>query len=488
MNKLSIKLSILIGVLSFVISLGIGNYSNNISTKQLEKNSGDALINISKNIANILDKEMFERYKEIKFAATLPVMTNENSTQAQRRELIEKIKNNYNHHEWIGYALPDGTVNAGTKGYLEGKNAKGRPWHPAGLKGPYIGDVHDALLLARLLPNTTGEEIYFSDVAFPVKTKDNKVLGVLCTHLSWQWTRDVIRSIEKEHDIEIFLLSKDGMVLVGPGESERKELIDISKEINSKFLKQENSSYDILSWNTNESYLTAHTVSKGFEEYKGFGWKVIVREPINSAFSEANKNSNKIFLASIIIGFIGALFGMFVSSRISSPLNKLSSKITDFRNGKDVEFMDSSSNDEIGILEKELKELHNDLDKESNLKNIAQDKVNISLSIFEQSVEGILVTDKDNNIILINKAFENITGYKIEDVYGKNPNLLSAKTLGKEFYEKMWKDINENGKWEGQVDNKRKDNSSYIEDLKISIIKNDKDEIINYIATFNSSF
>jgi len=488
MNKINIKLSLLIGVLSFLIALGIGNYANNISTVQLEKNSGESLLKLAESSANILDREMLERYREIKFASTLPVMINEDSTQEQRRTLIEQIKNNYNHHEWIGYALPDGTVNAGTKGYLEGKNAKGRPWHPAGLKGPYIGDVHDALLLSKLLPNTSGEAIYFIDVAFPVKTKENKVLGVLCTHLTWQWTRDVIRTIEKENDVEIFLLSKDGLVLVGPSNTERIELSEVSKDISNKFLREEKSLYGVNSWNTSDRYLTAHTVSKGFEEYKGFGWKVIVRKPVNSAFSEANKNSNKILFASILIGLVGTILGMIVSNRISSPLNNLSSKVIDFRKGKDVVFLDDSSNDEIGLLEKELKELCESIEKESNLKNIAEDKVNISLSIFEQSIEGIIVTDKDNNIILINKAFEDITGYKMEDVYGRNPSLLSAKTLGKDFYQEMWNDIKKNGKWEGKVSNKRKDNSLYEEELRISTIRNDKNEIINYIATFNSTF
>ena len=119
----------------------------------------------------------------------------------------------------------------GIERYLEGKNVKARPWHPNGLIAPYIGDVHDALLLAKLLPNNSGEPIYFSDVAFPVVSKEGKTLGVICTHLSWQWTRDVIRSIQKEHGVEIFLLSKDGMILVGPNNTERSNISDISSNV-----------------------------------------------------------------------------------------------------------------------------------------------------------------------------------------------------------------------------------------------------------------
>lgn len=487
MKKLNVKLSVLIGLLSFLIALGVGKYSNDISTKQLEQNSGESLTKLSKRVADILDREMLERYREIKFAATLPTMTNENSTKEEIRDLIEKIKGDYNHHEWIGYALPDGTVFAGTNGYLEGKNAKARPWLPAGLKGPYIGDVHDALLLAKLLPNTSGEAIYFSDVAFPVKNKEGKVLGVLCTHLMWQWTRDVIRSVAKENSVDIFLLSKDGLVLVGPGDSERKEMKEISKNVAETFTNNE-TMYKLLDWKSGEEYLTAYTVSKGFEEYKGFSWKVIVRQPVNDAFKVAQDNSQNILIASIIAGILGALVGLISANKISFPLRKLTSNVEDLKQGKNVDFEKSSSKDEIGILQNALKNLHDSLGKESKLKEQAEEKVQISLKIFDQSIEGILISDANNKVILTNKAFTAITGYTQEDMYGKNPKLLSSGNNNEEFYINLWNALSNKGKWEGEIENRRKGGDLYTEQLKISTLKDHTGQVIYYLATFNSSF
>jgi len=486
MNKLNIKLSIVFGVLSFLISIGIGTYINTITTKQLEKNAGESLLKIAMNTADILDREMLERYREMRFDSTLPTMVNENSTKEQRRALIQKIKNNYNHHEWIGYALPDGTVDVGSNNYLEGKNVKGRPWHPAGLKGPYIGDVHDALLLAKLLPNVSGEAIYFSDVAFPVKNANGKVLGVLCTHLTWQWTRDMIRSIQKEHGVEIFLLSKDGLILVGPNNTERKELKDIHKNIYDTF-KDSGSMYKILSWGDEINYLTAHTVSKGFDEYKGFGWKVIVRKPINEAFKESVYNTQNIMIASIIIAILGSIVGMLLSHKIAAPLERLTSKVVDLQHGKDVKFDVDSSTYEIQTLEKALKEFHTSLEHESKFKEIAEEKVKISLQVFEQSIEGILITDKENKIILTNKSFTDITGYTQDEVYGKNPKILGAENSTTD-YKGLWDTLITKGKWEGNIQNKRKDGTFYKEHLKITTLKDEKGEIVYYLATFNSSF
>lgn len=486
-NSFSLKFSFLVGTLTFVVAVIVGFYSNNISSKQLEINSGESLVKLSKRVNDVLDREMLERYREMRFISTLPALTNEQSTIEEKRELIQKVKDNYNHHEWIGFALPDGTVEVGTNGYLEGKNVKARPWHPNGLVAPYIGDVHDALLLAKLLPNNSGEPIYFSDVAFPVVSKEGKNLGVVCTHLTWQWTRDVVRSIQKEHGVEIFLLSKDGMILVGPNNSERSNISDISSNVAQTFNTQD-SIYKIINWNDNIDYLTASSVSSGFEEYKGFSWKVIVRQPVNEAFKVANENTSKILLISVVLGLIGAMIGIFVSSLISKPLSRLNKIVENITNNEDVKFLKNLPNDEIGKLHDALENLYNSLIIESKDKKEAQNKVKISLQIFEQAFEGIIVTDRYNKIMLINNAFTNITGYELNEVYGKNPSILSSGENDDLFYENMWNDINKNGKWEGKIRNKRKDGSIYEEHLKISSLKNEKNEVIHYIATFNSGF
>lgn len=484
--KLNIKLSILIGILSFVIAITIGNYANNISTKQLEKSAGESLLKLSSRIGDILDREMLERYREIEFASSLFPLTNKDSTQKEIRDFLEKIKAKQNHHEWIGFALPDGTVKAGTSGYLEGKNAKARPWHPGGLRGPYIGDVHDALLLAKLMPNTNGEAIYFTDVAFPVKNQNNETLGVLCTHLMWQWTRDVIRNIQKNHNIDIFLLSKDGMILVGPNETERKNIQDIHLNVSNVFKDLEDS-YKLLKWDTEEKYLTAQTISKGFEEYKGFDWRVIVRQNEKNAFYDAQNNTNKILFISLLAGLIGAVIGIILSNIITSPLENLCNHINDLKDGKYLD-LTVSSNNEIGILQKAILELNDSLKKTTNLKDIAENKIDLATKIFDQSLEGILICDKNNNMTLINKAFTDITGYTQEEIYGKNPSILNSGNQSKEFYKDMWENIQQKGKWEGSILNKKKNGAIYTENLRISTLKNEKGEIANYFATFNSGF
>lgn len=488
MSKIQIKFSLLIGVLSFFIAMGVGKYANDTATTMMKDNSGEALMRIAEETVNTLDREMLERYREIKFASELPEMRNESTPKEIKKQVIQKIRDSYNHHEWIGYALPDGTVDIGTNSYLEGKNVKGRPWHPAGLQGPYIGDVHDALLLAKLLPNTSGEAIYFSDVAFPVKNYEDKVIGVLCTHLMWQWTREVVREVSKKNNVEIFLVSKDGLILTGPDKSERKNIAELSSDL-VKELTQTTSSYQVSQWNNGEKYLSAYAISKGLNEYKGFGWRVVVRKNVNDAFKTSNDLSTNLFIMSLIIGLLGALVGILFASRISNPLSRLVTIVNDLKSHKEnIEFSKTFNDDELGNLEKAIKELYEEKQKEVVLKMKAQEDVDIALRIFDQSIEGILITDKENKTILTNRSFSELSGYTLNEIYGHNPNLLSSGNTPKEFYKKMWNDILTYGKWEGEIENKKKNGKLYKEHLRISTLKDDKGEVLYYLSTFHSTF
>ena len=71
-----------------------------------------------------------------------------------------------------------------TNGILEGKNISERPVYKEALNEPFIGDVHEAVLLSKLLPNPTGEAMKFVDISIPIKDSNNNLKGILATHLS----------------------------------------------------------------------------------------------------------------------------------------------------------------------------------------------------------------------------------------------------------------------------------------------------------------
>ncbi|EAQ55131.1 sensory box/GGDEF family protein [Vibrio sp. MED222] len=99
-------------------------------------------------------------------------------------------------------------------------------------------------------------------------------------------------------------------------------------------------------------------------------------------------------------------------------------------------------------------------------------------------MSALLITDKNNRIIKVNQEFTRVSGYELEDVKGKQPSLFNAGRYNEEFYIKMWSVIKETGMWEGEVVNRRKDGTFITEILRIQTIKDSKDVIQFYVASF----
>ncbi|OWW18097.1 EAL domain-containing protein [Noviherbaspirillum denitrificans] len=109
----------------------------------------------------------------------------------------------------------------------------------------------------------------------------------------------------------------------------------------------------------------------------------------------------------------------------------------------------------------------------------------LAAKVFEQSNEGITITDADCNIVLINHAFTVITGYSESEAIGKNPRLLSSGCQGPQFYSDMWDALNAHGHWQGEIWNRRKDGSAYPEWLSISLVRDASGKVCNYIGIFS---
>jgi diguanylate cyclase (GGDEF)-like protein/PAS domain S-box-containing protein len=115
----------------------------------------------------------------------------------------------------------------------------------------------------------------------------------------------------------------------------------------------------------------------------------------------------------------------------------------------------------------------------------AEENLRITASVFDISQEGIFITDAENIIIDVNPAFSLITGYRSEEVIGKNPNMLSSGNQGKEFYEAMWQDLKMNKSWRGEIWNRRKNGELYPEILSISVLCDAEGKVLRHVAVFS---
>ncbi len=109
----------------------------------------------------------------------------------------------------------------------------------------------------------------------------------------------------------------------------------------------------------------------------------------------------------------------------------------------------------------------------------------LTATFFDAASEGILITDARQNIIKVNPAFTKVTGYDASDVIGLTPKMLGSGKQDANFYKEMWKDLLAHGWWQGELWNRHKNGSIYLEWLTINSVRDEKGELTNYIAIFS---
>lgn len=114
----------------------------------------------------------------------------------------------------------------------------------------------------------------------------------------------------------------------------------------------------------------------------------------------------------------------------------------------------------------------------------AEDRLRQSARAFENSAEGVTVADPDGNIVSVNRAFTEITGYSEAEVLGRNPRILQSGRHDRAFYEGMWASLGSVGRWCGELWNKRKNGEIYPEWMTIASVYDDVGTLTNYVAVF----
>lgn len=114
----------------------------------------------------------------------------------------------------------------------------------------------------------------------------------------------------------------------------------------------------------------------------------------------------------------------------------------------------------------------------------AQDNLRMAAAVYENAMEGIVVTDMNGVIQSVNPAFTRITGYSAEEAVGQTPRILKSGRHNKDFYKNMWASLRNRGQWQGEIWNKRKNGEIYPEWLTITAIKDKEGRTAYYASVF----
>lgn len=115
----------------------------------------------------------------------------------------------------------------------------------------------------------------------------------------------------------------------------------------------------------------------------------------------------------------------------------------------------------------------------------SEQQLDLASRVFDNSIEGITITDANGVIQSVNRAFTHITGYSSEEAVGKKPSILKSDRHDDTFYQAMWQTLLSTGRWEGEIWNRKKNGEVYPEWLTITGITDDFGNISHHVAVFH---
>ncbi|MBU2299597.1 MAG: EAL domain-containing protein, partial [Gammaproteobacteria bacterium] len=113
-----------------------------------------------------------------------------------------------------------------------------------------------------------------------------------------------------------------------------------------------------------------------------------------------------------------------------------------------------------------------------------EEQLTLATNVFKNSVEGVVVTDRHGNITDVNGAFFEITGYVRDELIGQNPRIFSSGRHDKAFFDKLWNALLANGKWNGEIWNRRKNGTIFPQNITISTIYDEVGDVRYFVAVF----
>jgi hypothetical protein len=219
---------------------------------------------------------------------------------------------------WLGLADTSGKVLAASHDMLEGQDVSQRPWFRRGLAGAFAGDVHEAVLLARLM-GRADEPLRFVDFSAPVRDNSGAIKGVVGLHINWSWITDYLAGLSTGGK-QVILLSRDRRVLHGP-----PDLVDRPLSIGAAVAASQGRALTRPEqWPDGKSYMTAVVPTVSYREMPDFGWSILVREDMNGVVGPTRELVREFWLTlgagaliSMVLLFLGATW-------LATPLRRLS--------------------------------------------------------------------------------------------------------------------------------------------------------------------
>ncbi len=375
-----------------------------------------------------------------------------------------------------------------------------------------------AFLLSERQQGKRHSTIHTSDVA--VAGRFMKLFAELSVNHAQAYDL-LISQVDKHDEGEIYELSKPLLYevyriereVIGELESEalydeRRKIVEQLSTSIAQYQARLISALEIVSVSRELARTHMGQATASYNRVEGEFLKLLgnIREHVGDQFVTMRQHA--LHRLQLIVGIsVLALTAMvfsavYLSRMLSQDLQSTIRAMNQLASGdRDVEIPEESNAEEVNALISALKVfreslLHVDqqtekiqlinrsLEEEIGERRRAEEELKLAASVFECSLEGIVITDANATILSVNRAFTEITGYGAEEAIGQNPRILRSNRHDEAFYKTLWASLLETGMWQGEIWNRRKNGEVYPEWRNISAVRNSDGKIIRYISIF----
>lgn len=195
----------------------------------------------------------------------------------------------------------------------------------------------------------------------------------------------------------------------------------------------------------------------------------------------------------LVTVFIVVAIGVVVTIQIIRPVKSISDRLhlMNAAVGDMLTVPSGHAQSELGRLTDDINGLllrfrqTVQLEHALNLERVVNERLRLAAEVFNNSQEGIVVTDAQDRILTVNRAFTVITGYTESEVVGSRPSVLASGIHDKAFFEELWGTLLAQDSWKGELWNRRKDGTVFPNWFSINVLRDDAGAVMNFVAVFS---
>jgi diguanylate cyclase len=283
------------------------------------RNNGEALHSLAFDMSKAIATNLEEREREVRLLASSRTLTDGALNSPEVRTSLDTTKRTYSYYAWIGIATLDGKIVAASDNMLVGQSASSRPWFNQGKDSLYIGDIHQAVLLAKSLgQGDTSNPLRFVDFASPLRDKNGNIRAVLATHVLWNWVEDIINNLRpassQADDIQVFVADYKNAV-ISPFSAVGTVVLPAPTP--------ETPHYQTALWPDGVDYQFS-SVRVSSRTATDLGWRIIVRQSLDTAKAPVRQLSMIVIELAITALFATIATAYWVARSVSQPVEQLS--------------------------------------------------------------------------------------------------------------------------------------------------------------------